>query len=133
MKRTFTIVNLFALLVGILLLLQGIWNLIDPPFLGIFTSNLLHAIIHVVLGILGIWTGLNSGAYTFLIFLGIILLTVGILFFLQSAKELLIELFNVNIAVAWLNIGVGALSLLAVMVGNKPPQKVSPRKTRISK
>lgn len=128
MTRPYTTVDMFALLVGILLLLQGIWNLTDPPFLGIFTSNLLHAIIHVVLGIIGIWTGLRSGAYIFLIFLGILLLTVGILFFVESARELLVGLFNVNAAVAWLNIGVGGLSLLAVMAGKKPPQKVSPRR-----
>ena len=128
MTRPFTIVDMFAILVGILLLLQGIWNLIDPPFLGIFTSNPLHAIIHVVLGIIGIWTGLRSGAYTFLIFLGILLLTVGLFFFVENARGLLIDLFNVNEAVAWLNIGIGALSLLAVIIGRKPPQKVSPRK-----
>ncbi|WP_029034153.1 DUF4383 domain-containing protein [Salinimicrobium terrae] len=127
MTRPFNTVDMFALLVGFLFLIQGIWNLIDPPFLEIFTSNLLHAIIHVVLGIIGIWTGLRSGAYIFLLFLGILLLTLGILYFLEPAKELLIELFNVNVAVAWLNIGVGGLSLLAVMVGGKPPQKVSPR------
>lgn len=128
MKRPLTTVDMFAILVGILLLLQGIWNLIDPPFLEIFTSNVLHAVIHVVLGIIGIWTGLRSGAYTFLIFLGILLLTVGVLFFFEPAKELLVELFDVNKAVALLNIGVGALSLLAVIVGPKPAQKVSPRR-----
>lgn len=128
MTRPFTTVKMFALLIGIFLLLQGIWNLADPPFLGIFTSNLFHAVIHVVLGIVGIWTGLRSGAYTFLIFLAILLVTVGILFFIESARDLLIGLFNVNKAVAWLNITLGGLSLLAVIVGRKPPQKVSPRK-----
>ena len=127
MTKPFTTVDIFALLVGILLLLQGIWNLIDPPFLGIFTSNLLHAVIHVVLGIIGIWTGLRSGAYTFLIFLGILLLSVGLLFYVEAARELLVDLFNVNEAVAWLNIGIGSLSILAVMLSSKPPQKVSPR------
>ena len=128
MTRPFTTVDMFSILVGILLLLQGIWNLIDPPFLGVFTSNPLHAIIHVVLGIIGIWTGLRSGAYTFLIFLGILLLTVGLFFFVENARGLLIDLFNVNEAVAWLNIGIGVLSLLAVIIGRKPPQKVSPSK-----
>ncbi len=127
MTKPFTTADMFAFLVGILFLVQGIWNLIDPPFLGIFTSNILHAVIHVALGITGIWTALRSGAYTFLIFLGILLLTVGILFFIETAGELIEELFRVNRPVALLNIGLGVLSLLVVMFGGKPPQKVSPR------
>lgn len=128
MDRTFTNVDMFALLVGILLLTQGIWNLIDPPFLGIFTSTLLHAVIHIVLGIAGIWTAVRKGAYIFLIFLGILLLTVGLLYFVEPAKVILVDLFGVNDPVAWLNIALGGFSLLIVFFGKKPAQKVSPRR-----
>jgi uncharacterized membrane protein HdeD (DUF308 family) len=127
MMKSFTNVDIFALLVGILLLLQGIWNLIDPPFLGIFTSNLLHAVIHVALGIIGIWTALRSGSYTFLIFLGILLVSIGTLFFVDPAKEFLVDIFNISEPVAWLNIFLGAFSLLVIIFSKRPVHRVSPR------
>ena len=120
--RPASTMGFFALIIGLLLLIQGIWNLIDPPFLDIFTSNVLHAIIHVVLGIAGIWTGLRSGAKTFLIFLGIVLLTVGAVYFIEAARPILVDLFNVNPAVAWLNIGIGTLSLLVVIISRPQPE-----------
>lgn len=123
MRPTSTM-GFFALMVGVLLLIQGAWNLIDPPFLEIFTSNILHAVIHVLLGILGIWTGLKGGAKIYLIFLGIILLTVGALYFVPGARELLEDIFDVNLAVAWLNIGIGILSLIVVLISRPQPQNV---------
>jgi hypothetical protein len=128
MIKTFTTVDIFALLVGILLLTQGIWDLVDPPFLNIFTSNTLHAVIHVLLGVIGLWTALRTGAYTFLIFLGILLLTLGILFFVPQLKELFIDLFNINKPVALLNIFLGVFSLLVVIFSGKPVQKVSSKR-----
>lgn len=120
--RPVSTMGFFALVTGILLLIQGIWNLIDPPFLEIFTSNVLHAVIHVILGVAGIWTGLRSGAKIFLIFLGIVLLTVGAVYFVEGARAILVDIFNVNLAVAWLNIGIGVLSLLVVMVSRPQPE-----------
>lgn len=119
MERSPGSIDFFSILFGFLLLIQGIWNLIDPPLLGVFTSNPLHATIHVLLGIAGIWTGFKSGAKIFLLFLGFLLLSVGSLFFVAGAQELLIEIFNVNIAVALLNIVIGVLALLVVLISGK--------------
>ncbi|MGB7786219.1 MAG: DUF4383 domain-containing protein [Salinimicrobium sp.] len=119
MRRLLTGIDYYAVAIGILLLIQGLWNLIDPPFLGIFTSNVLHAVIHVVLGIIGIWTGWRTGAYGFCLFLGILLLGVGILYFIQGIGPILEDLFNLNSAVAWLNIVIGAISLLFALGGRK--------------
>lgn len=112
MRRLMTNRDYYAIAIGIILLIQGLWNLIHPPFLGIFTSNLLHAIIHVVLGIIGIWAGWRSRAYGFCLFLGILLLGVGILYFIEGIGPILKDLFNINPPVAWLNIVIGAISLL---------------------
>lgn len=122
--RPASTMGFFALIVGILMLIQGIWNLIHPPFLEIFTSNVLHAVIHVLLGIAGIWTGLKGGAKIYLIFLGILLLTVGALYFVPGAREPLEDIFNVNLAVAWLNIGIGILSLMVVVISRPQPKTV---------
>lgn len=126
MYQPLTTARFFAILIGTLLLIQGIWNLVDPPFLGIFTSNFLHALIHVVLGIIGIWTGVKAGAYTFNLFLGIILLTVGLLYYVEAAREYLDEIFGINEAVALLNIGIGTLCLLVVVTSKKPVRRVTP-------
>ncbi len=127
MNQPLTTARFFAILIGVFLLIQGIWNLVDPPFLGIFTSTFLHALIHIVLGIIGIWTGVKTGAYTFNLFLGIVLLTIGLLYYVEAGREYLIEILDVNEAVAWLNIGIGILSLLVVLISKKPVRRVTPK------
>ena len=119
MRRLMNSIDYFAVAIGILLLIQGIWNLLDPPFLGVFTSNILHAVIHILLGVIGIWTGWTSGAYGFCLFLGILLLGVGVLFYVQGIGGILESLFNLNSAVARLNIVIGAISLLFALGGKK--------------
>jgi uncharacterized membrane protein HdeD (DUF308 family) len=118
MGRPITTSGFYAILIGVLLLIQGIWNLIDPPFLGIFTSNLLHAVIHIILGLAGIWYGRKGTAFGYCLFLGILLLAVGILYYIEVVGKILEELFNLNTPVVWLNIGIGLLSLfMAFAVG----------------
>ncbi|GAB2775666.1 hypothetical protein [Salinimicrobium soli] len=118
MERPITTSGFYAILIGILLLIQGIWNLIDPPFLGIFTSNVLHAVIHILLGLAGIWRGIVGNAFGYSLFLGVILLAVGVLFYIEVIGDIIEELLNVNEPVALLNIGIGLLSLfMALAVG----------------
>lgn len=125
MKNPLRTLDFYCIIIGVLLLTQGIYNLLNPPFLGVFTSNPLHAVIHILLGIAGIWTGLRGGAHVFAIFLGILLLTVGTFFFVPPLKGVVINLFNVNAAVAWLNIIIGIVSLLVVVLGKKLASRFS--------
>jgi uncharacterized membrane protein HdeD (DUF308 family) len=125
MKNPLRTLDFYCIIIGALLLTQGIYNLADPPFLGVFTSNPLHAVIHILLGISGIWTGLRGGAYIFATSLGILLLTLGIFFFVHPLKGVLIDLFNVNAPVAWLNIIIGTVSLLVVVVGKRLSRRFS--------
>ena len=76
------------------------------------TTNRLHATIHILLGIVGVWTGLKGGARGFCIFLGALLLAVGVLRFIPGVGELVVNLLNVNQAVAVFNIVVGIVSLI---------------------
>lgn len=106
--------DIFAIPIGVFLLVEGIWGLTSPPMVfGVLTTNTTHAIIHVLLGLIGIATGWAGRARGFCIFLGILLLAVGVLWFVPGANELVVRLFNVNRAVAWLNIVVGILALIA--------------------
>ena len=61
MKYPLRTLNFYCIIIGMLLLVQGLYNLIDPPFLEVFTANSAHAVIQTVLGIAGIWTGLRGG------------------------------------------------------------------------
>ena len=106
-----TISSLFATIVGIFLLVEGIWGEFSDVVFGGLTTNRLHATIHILLGIIGIWTGLKGGSGGFLTFLGILLAVVGVLWFIPSVGELVVSILNVNQAVAVFNVVVGIVSL----------------------
>lgn len=111
--------DIFAIVIGAFLLIEGIWGLTSPVVFGVLTTNLTHAVIHIVLGLIGIATGWRGQARAFCIFLGILLLAVGLLRFVPGASELIVSLLNVNLAVAWLNIVVGAVALLVSIAGGR--------------
>ncbi len=111
--------DIFAIVIGAFLLLEGIWGLTSPVVFGVLTTNLTHAIIHIVLGLIGIAAGLRQQARGFCIFLGTLLLAVGLLRFVPGASDLIVSILNVNVAVAWLNIIVGGLALLLSLGGRK--------------
>lgn len=111
--------DIFAIVIGAFLLIEGIWGLTSPVVFGVLTTNLTHAIIHIFLGLIGIVTGWRKQARGFCIFLGILLLAVGLLRFVPGAGGIILSLLNVNIAVAWLNIVVGAVALLVSFGGQK--------------
>ncbi len=98
--------DIFALLIGAFLLIEGFWGLTSDVVFGVLTTNRTHAIIHIVLG-------------GFCIFLGALLLAVGALRFVPGAADLIVQLLNVNPAVAVLNIAVGAVALLLAFAGPK--------------
>ncbi len=104
--------DIFAILIGAFLLIEGIWGLTSDVVFSILTTNRTHAIIHIVLGLIGIATGVRRQARGFCIFLGILLLAVGVLRFVPGVGEIIVSVLNVNIPVAWLNIVVGAVALL---------------------
>lgn len=103
--------NLFAIIIGVFLLIEGAWGLFSPVVFGVLTTNVTHAIIHILLGAAGIGAGLAKKARGFCIFLGALLLAVGILRFLPGAGDLIVRVLNVNEAVAFLNIVVGVVGL----------------------
>ncbi|MEJ7746599.1 MAG: DUF4383 domain-containing protein [Luteimonas sp.] len=105
----------YAMTVGVFLLIEGVWGLFSPVVFGVLTTNLTHAVIHMVLGIVGIWAGLKGRARGFLLCLGALLLAVGILWFVPGIRELIISILNVNQAVAIVNIVVGILALVIAL------------------
>jgi hypothetical protein len=105
----------FATALGVFLLIEGAWGLFSPVVFGVLTTNVIHAIIHITLGAAGIWMGRNEMARGYLMFVGGLLLAVGILRFAPVAGELIVSILNVNVAVAWVNIVVGVISLVIAL------------------
>ena len=107
----------FALVIGAFLLVEGIWGLFSPVVFGVLTTNILHACIHIVLGILGFYTGMKGGARTYSLYLGVLLIAVGIMRFLPVLGDITVSLLNVNQAVAVFNIVVGVIAVMISRMG----------------
>ncbi|MGI9043558.1 MAG: DUF4383 domain-containing protein [Gemmatimonadaceae bacterium] len=110
----------FATVLGAFLLIEGIWGLFSPVVFGVLTTNLLHAVIHIALGVTGLLAARGAAAGKYLMFVGALLLVVGILRFVPGASDLVVSLLNVNVAVAWVNIIVGAAALIVSMTDKNP-------------
>ena len=117
MKRTAA--DVFAVVIGAFLLIEGVWGFFSPVVFGILTTNTLHAIIHVILGITGIMLGYRDKARGFCWFLGGLLLVVGVLRFIPGANQIVIDLLNVNDAVGIMNIVIGLMGLAAAALSSK--------------
>ena len=102
----------FALLVGVFLIIEGLWGMVSPVVFGVLTTNRLHASIHIVLGLLGLYTARTHGARMWCTLTGILIIVVGVLRFVPGLGDIIITLLNVNEAVAVFNIVVGAAALL---------------------
>ncbi len=111
--------NIFAIFIGAFLLIEGLWGLTSPVVMGVLTTNTTHAIIHILLGAVGIVTGMRGRARGFCIFLGVLLLAVGALWFVPGANEIIVRFLNVNRAVALLNVVVGAVALILAFLPNQ--------------
>jgi 1,2-diacylglycerol 3-beta-glucosyltransferase len=113
----------FATIIGLFLLIEGVWGMFSPVVFGVLTTNMLHAAIHIVLGLIGLYTGRRGGARAFSLYLGILLIVVGVMRFVPVLGDITVSLLNVNQAVAIFNIVVG---IIAVMVSRSGPMVTRP-------
>ena len=111
------------MLLGAFLIIEGIWGLFSPVVFGVLSTNTLHAMIHIVLGIAGVFAGRGGFVRNYLLGVGGLLVVVGILRFIPGASDLVVSLLNVNVAVAYFNIAVGLISLL---IGFRAPRTSAP-------
>jgi hypothetical protein len=102
----------FAVLLGVFLLIEGIWGMTSPVVFGVFTTNWLHASIHIILGILGVFTGVKGGSRGYCSFVGGLLALVGILYFVPVVGAIITSLLAVNSTVAIFNLIVGIVAIL---------------------
>lgn len=119
MKQAIQIASIYTMLFGLFLLIEGIWGLFSPIVFGFLTTNTLHASIHIILGITGIWVGAAEKPRTFCIFTGGLLLLVGVMRFIRGTDDIVVNLLRVNYAVAVVNIIAGTLSLIIAAIVRK--------------
>src|SRR5687768_7268368 len=109
----------YTFLLSAFFLIEGIWGLFSSVVFGGLTTNTTHAVIHVLLGITGLlaWNFGNMRLYGTLV--GLLLLVVGIMYFIPGTDNFTQRAFNLNRAGAYCNLAVGMLTLLVSRTGNK--------------
>ncbi len=129
MKHPLTAVNIFVIALGAFLVIEGFWGFFNPIVFGIFTTNILHAFIHLLLGFTGLYVGLRNHARNFSLYVGILLAVVGLMYFIPGADELIVRILNVNSAVAYFNIIVGIAAIsFALLTPKRHPDHAHPLK-----
>jgi hypothetical protein len=103
--------NRFAAGLATFLLVEGAWGLASSVVFGVFTTNHLHAVIHLAFGAWGLVFALRDRSKQFLLTVGTVLLVVGVLFFVPQGHAVT-ERLAVNRAGAVLNIILGLGSLV---------------------
>ena len=104
--------QVLTLIIPLFLLGDGLWGLFSPVVFGVFTTNRVHAIIHVLLGVIGLvvrqWGSLKS----FFGFLGSLLVVVAVIWLVPATRAIPSDLLNLNGAGAALNLVLGAVALV---------------------
>jgi uncharacterized membrane protein len=93
-----------AMVFGVIFVLIGVLGFLSSPILGLFAVNMLHNIVHVVLGIILIVAAKGEGAGTALKVISIIYLVVALLGFFMATDGMLFGILEVNTADNWLHL-----------------------------
>jgi hypothetical protein len=101
----------FALVLGIVLLLVGIWGFFTDSILGIFGVNATQSVLHVIAGIFGVYVGTKGAGEGYNSSIGWIGVVLAVLGFVPGASDLLMSLLNVNMATTYLHLVIGVVSL----------------------
>ncbi|MBI1935564.1 DUF4383 domain-containing protein [Candidatus Woesearchaeota archaeon] len=101
----------YAMVIGVVLVLLGLVGFFQVPILGIFGVNLAQNILHLVGGALILWLASKGSAKPTNMWVGIIALVVGVLWFIPGASGLLASIFAINAEISYLHIAVGVVSL----------------------
>ena len=102
----------YAMIIGAVLVLLGLVGFVNAPVLGIFGVNVAQDVLHLVGGAVIIWLAMKGSAKPTNMWVGIVALVVGILWFAEGLDGgLLNTVFGINAAISYLHIAVGIVSL----------------------
>lgn len=101
----------YVFVIGVVLFIFGVWGFFQDPIFGIFGAGVYLNLLHIFSGILGLGLSLKKPrAYS--LWLGWLILAVGVLGFIPLADILLAQVLGINTAMSWLHIAIGIVSLL---------------------
>jgi hypothetical protein len=106
--------NRLSTLIGSWLLLEGIWGMFNPVVFGFITTNPLRAGIHILLGFVGLFAAFNGFARKYLWGAGLIVLAVGVMYFIPAGRGITDRL-AVNSAAAVINVVIGASAVICAI------------------
>jgi len=121
-----------ALVFGIVFVLVGLLGFVSNPLVGangLFMTNGLHDIVHLLFGIILIWAsrGGQTRSVSWLKILGVVYLVLAVLgFLLAPSGPSLLGLVTVNMADHWLHVVLGVVLLLAAYMGNNSSSSMQP-------
>ena len=101
----------YALILGIVLGIVGLWGFFSSSILGLFGVNALQSVLHLIAGGFGIYAGTKGEGHQYTMVIGWIAIILGVLGFIPGASGLLLSLFNVNSATSVLHLAIGVVSL----------------------
>ncbi|MBI2107548.1 DUF4383 domain-containing protein [Candidatus Woesearchaeota archaeon] len=103
--------KIYALVIGAVLGLVGIIGFFNAPILGLFGVNTAQNALHIAGGALGIWLAFKGSGMSYNKWLGAIAVALTLLGFIPYAKDLLLSIFNINMAITYLHAAIGIVSL----------------------
>ena len=101
----------YALVLGFVLTLVGIWGFFTTSILGWFDVNRLHSSVHLIAGLIGIYAGTKTDGSMYNMVFGWVYGLLGVLGFIPGARDLLASLLNINLGGNVLHILIGIVSL----------------------
>ena len=102
----------YGMVIGAVLVLLGLVGFVNNPILGLFGVNVAQDILHLVGGAVIIWLAMKGSAKATNMWVGIVALVVGLLWFAEGIDGGLLNLiFGINAAISYLHIAVGVVSL----------------------
>ena len=101
----------YAMVLGVVLVLLGLWGFVQAPVLGLLGVNLAQNVLHLVGGAIVLWFGYKGAAKSTNMWLGIVALVVGVLWFVPGSSDLLTSIFAINAEISYLHLAVGVVSL----------------------
>lgn len=107
-----TLQYIFAGIIAAILLILGIWGVFSENILGLFTLNIGHAMLHIILGIGGIIMVIGNKPANFNGTAGYLLTIFGVLGLIPGVRKLLADMLNINMNITYLWIAMGVASLI---------------------
>lgn len=109
----------FTLLIGILLLAGGVWGLFSNTVFGAISINTRFSIIHIIVGITGLYYGSTGNTRNYNILLGISFILLAFLYFIPLTAGIIKVLFNLDDLLAYLYIFLGIPALFIGLTTRK--------------